>query len=172
MQPFLAFACVVAVPTAIIFFLLWRSAENAANHHSATLRTVSDQLRQKTVEHDQVKRELSRRDLIEAGRKQKRSAAVSKGNRARAGKRAEKAAAFFASLTPATKTNVSVGTRLIADGGFSCVKERAELVIGQDDGGLFFPCGRGVHHIDGQLDADGGYIGLYLAADHGAGKAA
>lgn len=57
---------------------------------------------------------------------------------------------------------VQVGTVLIADGGFTCIKEGARLTV-SDNNGLRVPCRHyGGHHLDGQLE-NGEYIGFTLA---------
>ena len=62
----------------------------------------------------------------------------------------------------AKETEVKVGTVLIADGGFTCIKEGAELAAQEDSAGLFVPCADGHHYLDGQLDDGDVYIGLRL----------
>jgi hypothetical protein len=63
----------------------------------------------------------------------------------------------------AKESEVQAGTILIADGGFTCIKEGAELTVQNDpEFGLYVPCSDsgGKHMIDGQLDDRGHYIGL------------
>lgn len=62
----------------------------------------------------------------------------------------------------AKETEVKAGTVLIADGGFTCIKEGAELTVQDGPSGLFVPCDCGTHSIDGQLDDGEVYIGLSL----------
>ena len=51
------------------------------------------------------------------------------------------------------------GDVLVADGGFTCVADGAELIVEADDRGFFFRCAGGVHRINGQLK-DGFLVGL------------
>lgn len=63
----------------------------------------------------------------------------------------------------AHKSEVTAGTTLTADGGFTCIKPNAELAVHADDTGeLFVPCRAGRHYLDGQLDEDDRYTGLTL----------
>ena len=87
MQPFLAIGCAAAVCAAAIFYLLWRSAERAANGNLKMWGAANSQLRQKSVEIEQLKLEITRRQEAEDFQASKRSASVSKGNRTRAAKR-------------------------------------------------------------------------------------
>ncbi len=66
----------------------------------------------------------------------------------------------------AKESEVKVGTELIADGGFTCIRENAVLIVKQDDGGLFVDCDDEghKHYLDGQLDDGEVYIGFELAA--------
>ena len=58
-------------------------------------------------------------------------------------------------------SEVKVGNILIADGGFTCIKKGAELVVKQDIFGFFVvDCDQGTHHLDGQLDDNGELAGL------------
>jgi hypothetical protein len=60
-------------------------------------------------------------------------------------------------------TEVSPDTKLIADGGFTCLREGVKVrVFADDQGKLYVPCGHGRHYLDGQA-GDGVYIGLSLA---------
>lgn len=66
--------------------------------------------------------------------------------------------------TWAREDDVKAGDTLIADGGFTCIKEGARLVVKADDRGkLFVPCRGGGHHLDGQLDEGDVYIGFTKA---------
>lgn len=58
--------------------------------------------------------------------------------------------------------DVHEGTKLIADGGFTCLKAGAAVTVERGADGLFVPCADGKHFIDGQLDDGDEYIGLYL----------
>lgn len=70
----------------------------------------------------------------------------------------------------ASKAQVKVGTKLRADGGFTCLRDGDELTVESDDGGLFVRCSSGTHHLDGQLRR-GRYIGLTVVATAGKGAA-
>lgn len=59
--------------------------------------------------------------------------------------------------------DVQEGTMLVADGGFTCIKEGTCMIVRKDNHGLYVPCKDGNHYIDGQLDDGDVYIGLYLA---------
>ena len=64
----------------------------------------------------------------------------------------------------AKENEVVVGTKLIADGGFTCLRAGDVLTVDIDDhGGLFVPCDAGQHRLDGQLDDGDEYIGFQLA---------
>ena len=59
---------------------------------------------------------------------------------------------------------VTVGTMLTADGGFTCIKNGAVLTVQADDKGfLFVPCSHKGHWLSGQLDDGDQYIGFTLA---------
>lgn len=61
--------------------------------------------------------------------------------------------------------DVCEGTHLVADGGFTCIEQGAELtVLADEDGLLYVPCRDGMHYLEGQLD-DNRYVGLYLSED-------
>lgn len=96
MQPFLAIGCATAVCAAAIFYILWRSAERAANGNLKMWGAASSQLRQKAVEIEQLKLEITRRQEADDFQASKRSANVSKGNRTRSAKRAARLAAEHA----------------------------------------------------------------------------
>ena len=59
-------------------------------------------------------------------------------------------------------SEVQPGDVLIADGGFTCIKPGAQLVVADD---LSIPCACGKHFLDGQVDFDDGdtLVGLTLA---------
>lgn len=59
---------------------------------------------------------------------------------------------------------VRSGSKVEADGGFTCVTGGQIMEIREDpDDMLFFVCDEGRHYIAGQLDQTGKfYIGLYL----------
>ena len=53
-------------------------------------------------------------------------------------------------------TDVKVGDVLIADGGFTCIKENAELTVeAASNGQLYIPCSAGRHYLDGQVYMNG-----------------
>jgi hypothetical protein len=57
---------------------------------------------------------------------------------------------------------VHEGTRLRADGGFTCIWEHALLTVQRaSEGYLYVPCGHGKHALDGQIEGRE-YIGLEL----------
>lgn len=62
----------------------------------------------------------------------------------------------------AKESEVKVGTVLVADGGFTCIREGAELTVQDSGTGLVVRCDCGTHSIDGQLDDGEVYIGLRL----------
>ena len=58
---------------------------------------------------------------------------------------------------------VRAGTKIVVDGGFTCVEEGERHVILEDDDGLYFECRAGHHYLDGQLSDDElTYVGVYL----------
>ena len=65
-------------------------------------------------------------------------------------------------MTYARFHEVHEGTKLKADGGFSCIRPDAILTVGKDREGLFVDCDFGPHYLDGQLDETDEYIGFYL----------
>ena len=62
-------------------------------------------------------------------------------------------------------SEVRAGTKLRADGGFTCIPEGQELVVQSDHdrSPLYVRCSEGRHFLDGQLNNDGEYVGLSLA---------
>lgn len=62
-------------------------------------------------------------------------------------------------------TEVKAGTKLITDGGFTCIGEGKLVEVQQDlTGHFFFPCKEGTHYLSGQIDdATDAFIGLVLA---------
>ena len=67
-------------------------------------------------------------------------------------------------------SEVKVGTKLKADGGFTCIDEGTILTVYNDGTGLYVPCrgpdgaswtSNGRHYLDGQL-SEGKYLGLEL----------
>lgn len=70
--------------------------------------------------------------------------------------------------TWAHSTTCKAGDVLVCDGGFTCLREGAEVEVHSDperDGvnALYVPCDDGAHYLDGQLDFDGcgAFVGLY-----------
>lgn len=64
----------------------------------------------------------------------------------------------------AKTSEVGVGTKLIADGGFTCLDEGDVVTVGLNgDGDLVVPCSAGTHCLDGQLDDGDQYVGFTLA---------
>jgi len=63
----------------------------------------------------------------------------------------------------APSSQISVGTVLEADGGFTCLtKGQRVTVAANDTNELYVPCDEGEHYLDGQLDDAGYLIGFYL----------
>lgn len=62
---------------------------------------------------------------------------------------------------------VNVGTRLKADGDFTCIDEGSILTVMADlNGELYVPCKEGRHYLAGQLnDSETYYVGFWLVAD-------
>ncbi|TIW23118.1 MAG: hypothetical protein E5V63_25495 [Mesorhizobium sp.] len=57
------------------------------------------------------------------------------------------------------------GDKVLTDSGFSCGMSNKTLTVQVDDLGLFVPCGRVNHYLDGQLADDGDHlVGIWLAA--------
>lgn len=58
---------------------------------------------------------------------------------------------------------VRAGTRLRADGGFTCLLEGEVVTVEADGDMLFVPCVNGKHDLDGQRDFDTGetYVGFF-----------
>lgn len=63
--------------------------------------------------------------------------------------------------------SVAVGTKLICDDGFTCLKDHAVVEVKEDDeGDLYVPCAEGEHGLDGQVDDAGeNYVGFWLAGE-------
>lgn len=67
-------------------------------------------------------------------------------------------------MTFAKEADVKVDTILVADGGFTCLKEGdMRRVLADEKGELYIQCGDSGHHLDGQLDDGNEYIGLTIA---------
>lgn len=65
---------------------------------------------------------------------------------------------------------VKPGDRLVADGGFTCIKAGAIVTVGESPTGndwpgadLYIPCSHGKHFLDGQENDAGQCVGLVLA---------
>jgi hypothetical protein len=67
-----------------------------------------------------------------------------------------------AALVLASK--VAVGTRLVTDGGFTCLGDHATRVVRADKRGeLYISCSHGTHLLDGQFDGSGKfYVGFWI----------
>lgn len=64
-------------------------------------------------------------------------------------------------MTFAKIDEVKLGDVLIADGGFTCLRENEKLTVSEMlDGTLFVKCGHGIHALDGQLNEEGEYVGF------------
>ena len=66
----------------------------------------------------------------------------------------------------ATIHQVTPGTRLIADGGFTCMKEGEIKIVENGPNGLFVRCQQKSHCLDGQLNDEDEYIGFYLEEEN------
>jgi hypothetical protein len=56
---------------------------------------------------------------------------------------------------------VKAGMTLIADNGFSCLKNGERYIVeGDADGELYITCDAGHHYLEGQVDEDGELVGL------------
>lgn len=63
----------------------------------------------------------------------------------------------------AKMADVKAGDKLVADGGFTCLREGQVCEVKQDaDGLLYVDCDEGTHHLDGQ-EKDGEVNGLWSA---------
>lgn len=63
--------------------------------------------------------------------------------------------------------DVDAGTKLRADGGFTCIPRGAVLTVQRNDHGeLYVPCRSGQHSLDGQEEGDH-YLGLSLVDEGG-----
>jgi len=59
------------------------------------------------------------------------------------------------------KTEMKLGDRLVADGGFTCLQEGEICEVKQEDDELYVECEAGKHFLDGQLnDEDTAYVGF------------
>lgn len=56
---------------------------------------------------------------------------------------------------------VSAGSVLEADGGFTCMVEGSRHTVQEAPDGLFITCKKGRHYLQGQYD-EYCYVGLYL----------
>lgn len=62
-------------------------------------------------------------------------------------------------------SDVQIGDRLVADGGFTCLPKDKLVTVESDGDGPFIRCSAGKHFLDGQTDDAGELIGLRAAAD-------
>lgn len=115
-----------------------------------------------TQQRDAIFAEVKRLNGVEAARNKIRSAAIARGNRTRSWKRA--AAEFDASkYEKATVGTVVERTRVIVDEGFPCIKPGSRHYVRKDENGFYIACTSGSHYLEGQLEDDDVYIGVYLA---------
>ena len=59
--------------------------------------------------------------------------------------------------------DVGEGDVLIADGGFTCLREGQHCLVRSDEGGLWVACDDGSHMLDGQLNDADEYVGFSRA---------
>lgn len=60
------------------------------------------------------------------------------------------------------ETEIREGDNLIADGGFSCMKEKTKSIVKKDENNeLYVDCADGTHYLSGQRDGKGSIIGFY-----------
>lgn len=59
--------------------------------------------------------------------------------------------------------DVKVGDVLMTDDNFPCIDGNRRVIIEKDRSGLYFNCNDGRHYLDGQLNNDGGLVGLSFA---------
>lgn len=62
-------------------------------------------------------------------------------------------------------SKVKAGDVLIADDAFNCLTEGREVKVYQDGTGLYVPCCKGKHYLDGQTNAIGEVVGLYTPSE-------
>jgi hypothetical protein len=66
----------------------------------------------------------------------------------------------------ATTSDTRAGSILEADGDFDCITKGAHLVVRENpdaEGDLIVDCTEGEHHLSGQTNEDGEYVGFYHA---------
>ena len=57
---------------------------------------------------------------------------------------------------------IKKGDKLIPDEGFDCMSPKQEYAVKMDTiGELYVSCKCGRHYLDGQLNTDDDYVGLY-----------
>ncbi|HWT12265.1 MAG TPA: hypothetical protein VN231_05900 [Allosphingosinicella sp.] len=63
----------------------------------------------------------------------------------------------------AERAEVNPGDILIADGDFTCIDAGTRLTVERDlhSPDLYVRCSEGKHYLDGQLDDQGRYVGLF-----------
>src|ERR1035437_7281970 len=62
----------------------------------------------------------------------------------------------------ATVANTKAGEMLVADGGFTCLRDGVARKVFDKDGHLFVRCKDGTHALDGQVSLDHHhYVGFY-----------
>ena len=58
---------------------------------------------------------------------------------------------------------VTAGSKVYLDNGFTCVASSEKTEIKKDHEGLYFDCGEGKHYLDGQeADDDIHYSGIFV----------
>ena len=61
-------------------------------------------------------------------------------------------------------TEAKTGTKVRADGGFTCIRRGSVITVEIDAEGFpFVPCRSGGHWLAGQVDADGNLVGFEKA---------
>lgn len=67
-------------------------------------------------------------------------------------------------LNYAKENEIKAGDTVIADDGFTCIKDNARLKVNKDKKSeLYVKCGCGRHYLAGQLDDGDTYIGFTKA---------
>ena len=62
-------------------------------------------------------------------------------------------------------SKLKAGDALIANGGFTCMRDGSERVVEDEGEYLFVRCAKGKHALDGQADDGEHLIGLYRKGD-------
>lgn len=61
----------------------------------------------------------------------------------------------------AREGELKVDDKVQVDGDFTCVPVDLVRHVFEDPGGLFILCRHGQHYLDGQLNEEGAYVGIY-----------